>query len=197
MGHIIRGIIGFAPWRISISSQEESWLQAGFIRGKFYIYTDFTQSVKRISYEEKRITNRKECKYLRRQFFGLTGFTLIELLIATSIIALLIAILLPALQKVRRQARAAVCQANLKQWGTVLALYCDENDGRLPILSGSTVLWFFRGSWLPAGDPNSGPCSRATRIREYRPGSRPRLTVRTHGMPSRAACGKMGKLHQV
>ena len=82
------------------------------------------------------------------------AFTLIELLVVISIVALLMAILLPALQRARKQARAAVCQAHLKQWGTVLALYVDDNEGLLPVLSGSTVLWFFRGSWLPEGDPN-------------------------------------------
>jgi prepilin-type N-terminal cleavage/methylation domain-containing protein/prepilin-type processing-associated H-X9-DG protein len=84
----------------------------------------------------------------------LTGFTLIELLVVISVIALLMAILVPALQKVRKQAKAVICQANLKQWGTVLALYTDENEGRFPVLSGGTVLWFFRGSWVPEGDPN-------------------------------------------
>ena len=82
------------------------------------------------------------------------GFTLIELLVAISIIAMLIALLMPALLRVRNQGRAVVCQANLKQWGAVMALYVDENEGRLPILDSSAVLWFFRGSWLPEGDPN-------------------------------------------
>ncbi len=58
------------------------------------------------------------------------GFTLIELLVVIAILALLIGILVLALQMVRRQARAVVCRANLKQWGTVLTLYANENEGR-------------------------------------------------------------------
>ena len=111
---------------------------------------------------EIRIPNRESGRFPERhgetdirqqQRSFLTGFTLIELLVVISIITLLMAILLPTFQRVRNQARALVCQTNLKEWGTVLALYVDENEGRLPILSGGTVLWFFRGSWLPEGDP--------------------------------------------
>ena len=57
------------------------------------------------------------------------GFTLIELLVVIAIIALLLAILMPALQRVKKQARSVGCQANLRQWGLVFSLYMDDNDG--------------------------------------------------------------------
>jgi len=81
------------------------------------------------------------------------AFTLIELLVVISIIALLIAILVPALQRARNQARAVVCQANLKQWGSVLALYTEDSQGLLPDGVGG-ALWFLRGPLIAEGDPN-------------------------------------------
>lgn len=60
------------------------------------------------------------------------GFTLIELLVVIAIVALLMAILLPTLQRVRRQAKAVVCQSNLRQWGTTWATFTVDNDGRFP-----------------------------------------------------------------
>ncbi len=65
-------------------------------------------------------------------FINPVGFTLIELLVVIAIVALLVAILLPSLQRVRRQAKAVACQANLRQWGTIWAAYMAENDGRMP-----------------------------------------------------------------
>lgn len=58
------------------------------------------------------------------------GFTLIELLVVISIIALLVAILMPALGKARQHARNVICQSNLKQWSGVFVQYISDNDGK-------------------------------------------------------------------
>jgi prepilin-type N-terminal cleavage/methylation domain-containing protein/prepilin-type processing-associated H-X9-DG protein len=61
------------------------------------------------------------------------GFTLIELLVVIAIIALLLSILMPALQRVKKQARATTCLSNLKQIGLAAELYAGDNDGSNPI----------------------------------------------------------------
>jgi prepilin-type N-terminal cleavage/methylation domain-containing protein/prepilin-type processing-associated H-X9-DG protein len=60
------------------------------------------------------------------------GFTLIELLVVIAIIALLMAILMPALQRVKKQARGIVCRNNLKNYGMAARLYLDDYDGIFP-----------------------------------------------------------------
>jgi len=59
------------------------------------------------------------------------GFTLIELLVVISIIALLIAILLPALTQARDSARRISCASQLKQWGIAHSLYATDNDQQI------------------------------------------------------------------
>jgi len=62
----------------------------------------------------------------------LTGFTLIELLVVIAIIALLMAILTPTLQRVRKHAKVVTCQSNLHQWSLFFSMYTGEYNGSLP-----------------------------------------------------------------
>lgn len=58
------------------------------------------------------------------------GVTLLELRVVVAIIALLMSILMPALQRVKKQAHAVTCMSHLKQWGLIFAMYADEGDNR-------------------------------------------------------------------
>lgn len=60
------------------------------------------------------------------------GFTLVELLVVISIIALLLAILMPSLSKAKQQAREIVCRSRLSQMGIAAAMYADSNKGMFP-----------------------------------------------------------------
>jgi prepilin-type N-terminal cleavage/methylation domain-containing protein/prepilin-type processing-associated H-X9-DG protein len=60
------------------------------------------------------------------------AFTLIELLTVIAIIAILAAILIPVVGKVREQARFSNCVSNLRQWGTANLLHANDNDGLIP-----------------------------------------------------------------
>ncbi len=65
------------------------------------------------------------------------AFTLIELLVVISIIAVLMAIMMPALRKAREQAQSAICQSRHKQLSTGIMLYATENSGYFPVNPGS------------------------------------------------------------
>ncbi len=64
------------------------------------------------------------------------GFTLVELLVVIGIIAVLISILLPSLNKARQQAQTATCMSNLKQIGIGYVMYAQENHGYMTPLTG-------------------------------------------------------------
>jgi prepilin-type N-terminal cleavage/methylation domain-containing protein/prepilin-type processing-associated H-X9-DG protein len=66
------------------------------------------------------------------------GFTLIELLVVISIIAVLAAMLLPAVSMVRKAAQGSVCSSNQRQICLAVAAYTGENDGMLPYSYGPT-----------------------------------------------------------
>jgi len=89
------------------------------------------------------------------------AFTLVELLVVISVIALLMAILLPALGAARERGRRAVCMANLRTLGQAVIIYANDNHDRLvpgdnPI---SWAVWAQPSDLLPA-DGLDGTCAR-------------------------------------
>ena len=86
------------------------------------------------------------------------AFTLIELLVVISIIAMLLAILMPALGAVKEQAKKVVCSAHMRGMGTAVLLYGQDNDDKFPEMKGGfarqNATYYYTYSHIPTHSSN-------------------------------------------
>src|SRR6266571_3314454 len=91
------------------------------------------------------------------------GFSAIELMAVIAILALLAALLLPALAKAREQGRSSVCRNNMRQIGLAMTLYADDNSDYLPWPGDTDRNW--QPDWVFGGQADTFPDNSAMWMR--------------------------------
>ena len=127
----MRGITRLGRW---IPIQQSTGFQSGSVGGRFSNRAGFTPL-------GTGILNREKGRFL-------TGFTLIELLVVISIIALLIALLIPVLRAAKERGQRAVCLSNLRQLTLAWVAFAEEN--------GSNIVLGIPFTWSGPTDPSTG-----------------------------------------
>ena len=100
---------------------------------------------------------RQSVKQLKMLNVKQTAFTLVELLVVISIIAVLMGILMPALQAVKKQASASVCMSNTKNMGMGWYMYMGDNDGNIMSATDNNTY-----SWIRVPENEQGQAQNIT-----------------------------------
>ena len=95
------------------------------------------------------------------------GFTLIELLVVIAIIAVLLAIIMPTMRKVKEVTRETLCKSNLKNVGLAVAMYLDDYDRKIPNTGSSNEFQWFEADGVTYRKPGSSGTYWGIYYRDY------------------------------